>query len=617
MLDSFRTNMKGIAIGITILIGAVFAFSGTGALMVPGAGSEAAIVVNGVSVPEIEVLRAISRQKQRILSENEGLDASALEDELLRPNAMQQLIGLQVLIQEAEKQRMSVSEADINNLILESEAFQADGSFDQDTYRYMLQSSGYTSASYKQLVRSDLITQQLLFGVSDTNFVTEIELAGLAAITEQTRDFYYLTIPTAPIREMIDLSEEQLQQYYESNKGLYMTEPMVSVEYIELNPSQLADPALVSAETVQDRFDEELNSLDTAESRQAAHILLLDPDENVLAEVQERIDAGEDFSLLASEYSEDFGSAQTGGELGFSSGDTFPETFEAALGNLKIGEISEPVETDAGTHFIKLISIQQQEFNFDEEQERIAQELMREATSDLLIEKLELMKELSFNAESLADVAEDVDLTLNKTDLFSRRGGTGVSAIPSVISAAFSSEVLDDGYASEVLELGNDRYLVLKLVESVDARQLKLSEVADRVNSSLSEETVQKLMSNKGSQVLEQLKAGESIESIAKVEGYDWQVGLSVSRRSQEIDQEITSRVFSMSPSSGNDISDSFYLNNGDLLVVSLTQVNAGSLGVAPKEIITSLGDALELVANNRDMQAFQQTLINQADIVQ
>jgi peptidyl-prolyl cis-trans isomerase D len=144
--------------------------------------------------------------------------------------------------------------------------------------------------------------------------------------------------------------------------------------------------------------------------------------------------------------------------------------------------------------------------------------------------------ELSFNAESLADVAEDVDLTLDKTNLFSRRGGTGVSAIPSVISAAFSSEVLDDGYASEVLELGNDRYLVLKLVESVDARQLKLSEVADRVNSSLSEETVQKLMSNKGSQVLEQLKAGESIESIAKVEGYDWQVGLSVSRRSQEID---------------------------------------------------------------------------------
>ena len=72
-----------------------------------------------------------------------------------------------------------------------------------------------------------------------------------------------------------------------------------------------------------------------------------------------------------------------------------------------------------------------------------------------------------------------------------------------------------------------------------------------------------------------------------------------------------------MPPSIGNDISDSFYLNNGDLLVVSLTQVNAGSLGVAPKEIITSLGDALELVANNRDMQAFQQTLINQADIVQ
>ena len=178
MLDSFRTNMKGIAIGITILIGAVFAFSGTGALMVPGAGSEAAIVVNGVSVPEIEVLRAISRQKQRILSENEGLDASALEDELLRPNAMQQLIGLQVLIQEAEKQRMSVSEADINNLILESEAFQADGSFDQATYRCMLNSSRYTSASYTQMVRSDVITQELVSVVRYTDLVNNSEVTG-------------------------------------------------------------------------------------------------------------------------------------------------------------------------------------------------------------------------------------------------------------------------------------------------------------------------------------------------------------------------------------------------------------------------------------------------------
>jgi peptidyl-prolyl cis-trans isomerase D len=609
--------MKGIALGITILIGAVFAFSGTGALMVPGMGSEAAILVNGTAVSELEVLRAISRQKQRILSENEGLDPSVLEDELIRPNAIQQLIGLQVLIQEAEKQRMSVSEADINNLIIESEAFQSDGSFDQDTYRYMLQSGGYTSSTYKGLVRSDLITQQLVAGVSDTNFVTETELAGLAAITEQTRDFYYLTIPAAPIRETIDIPEEQLKEYYNSNRGSYMTEPLASVEYIELNPSKVADPALINEEIVKERFNEELSNLDIAESRQAAHILLSDPDENLLAEVQRKIDAGEDFSLLASEYSEDFGSAEIGGELGFSSGDTFPDEFETALSSLEIGEISGAVRTDAGTHFIKLISIQQQTFSFDEERERITEELMRDATSDLLVEKLELMKELSFNADSLADVAEDVGLALEKTELFSRGGGTGVAAIPDVISASFSSEVLDDGYASEVLELGDDRYLVLKLAEYVDARQLELAEVSDRVRQSLTEEILQELMQDKGSRVLEELRAGDSIESVAKAGDYEWQVGLSVSRRSQEIDQEITSRVFSMPSPDSDVVSDSFYLNNGDLMVASLSKVNSGSLAAAPKEVIVSLTDALELIGSNRDMQAFQQTLINQADIIQ
>ena len=396
-----------------------------------------------------------------------------------------------------------------------------------------------------------------------------------------------------------------------------MTEPLASVEYIELNPSKVADPALINEEIVKERFNEELSNLDIAESRQAAHILLSDPDENLLAEVQRKIDAGEDFSLLASEYSEDFGSAEIGGELGFSSGDTFPDEFETALSSLEIGEISGAVRTDAGTHFIKLISIQQQTFSFDEERERITEELMRDATSDLLVEKLELMKELSFNADSLADVAEDVGLALEKTELFSRGGGTGVAAIPDVISASFSSEVLDDGYASEVLELGDDRYLVLKLAEYVDARQLELAEVSDRVRQSLTEEILQELMQDKGSRVLEELRAGDSIESVAKAGDYEWQVGLSVSRRSQEIDQEITSRVFSMPSPDSDVVSDSFYLNNGDLMVASLSKVNSGSLAAAPKEVIVSLTDALELIGSNRDMQAFQQTLINQADIIQ
>jgi peptidyl-prolyl cis-trans isomerase D len=617
MLDSFRTNMRGIAIGITILIGAVFAFSGTGALMIPGIGSEAALLVNGVSISELEVLRAVDRSKQRILSGNDELDASLLDDEMIRPSAIQQLIGLEVLIQEARSNGMSASEEQATRQILDSEAFQSDGVFDQDTYRYMLQSGGYTSASYKQLVKTDLITQQLVSGVSDTNFITENELAALASITEQKRDFYYLTVPVSPIREGLVLSDEQQSDYYEDNKESYKTDPMVSVDYIELNPSQLADPSLINDDLIADRFQEELNNRDMSESRQAAHILLIDPSEEHIAEVQGKILAGEEFVKLASEYSEDFGSSELGGDLGFTSGNMFPEEFEKALKSLEIGAVSDAVKTDAGTHFIKLLAIQQESFLLEDEQDRISQELMREATSDALIAKLELMKELSFNAESLADVAEDVGLPLGKTELFSRKGGKGVAAIPEVISKAFSTEVVKEKYASEVLELGNDRYLVLKLSEYVDARQLELFEVKNSVLESLTEASVSEVMAAKGTEILARIDAGDSIESLAKEEGFEWQVGLSVSRRGGQVSQEVTSRVFAM-PIPGEDVeSESFYLSNGDLAIASLTKVIPGELGTVSQANLASLTDALTSMKSSSDMQAFQQILMNRANVEQ
>ena len=87
MLDSFRTNMRGIALGIVIFIGAIFAFSGTGSLLTV-ANVDTAIVVNDVNISENDVVRAILSQKRRILGENEGLDPAVLDDEMLRPGVI-------------------------------------------------------------------------------------------------------------------------------------------------------------------------------------------------------------------------------------------------------------------------------------------------------------------------------------------------------------------------------------------------------------------------------------------------------------------------------------------------------------------------------------------------
>ena len=617
MLDSFRTNMKGMAIGITVVIGVIFAFSGTGTLFLSGSGADAALIVNDSTITELQVVRAISSQKQRILNENEGLDASLLDDDLIRPNVVDQLIGRELLAQASQRQRMGVSEQTINDYILASEAFQSDGRFDQNRYRFALQQQGYTSASFKAMLSNDMRVQQLINGITDTVFATDLELSALASVTEQKRDFYYLRLPVAPIQESVVLSDEQISDYYQANLASYQTDAQVVVDYIELSPAQLVDPTLVTSGQIATRFEEELLTLDLAESRQVAHILLEDASDELVAEIQGKIIAGETFGELAREYSDDFASAESEGDLGYTAGDTFPEAFESALAILNLGEVSPPVTTDAGIHFIKLLDIQQDTYLLTDESPRIERELMREATTDQLIAKLELLKELSFNAESLTEVAEDVGLELNTSDAFSRFGGQGVTGIAKVSAAAFSDEVIKDKYASEVLDLGNDRYVVLKLNQYIDVRQKEMSEVRESVVVSLTASESAKRLADLGSELLAEIVAGSSVESVAKARKLEWQVGKSVNRRGIDVNAEVRSIVFNFPLPGAESVIDGFYLSNGDYVVAELTKVVSGDLSSLSQAEIGSLAAATRSMNASRDMLAYQDTLREKAEIVQ
>lgn len=617
MLDSFRTNMRTFALGIVIVIGFIFAFSGTGTMFLSGNSGDAAVVVGGEIVREIDVLRSISRQKQRILAENEGIDPSVLDDSLIRPSAVEQLISRQLLVQASGDRRMTVSPREVDQFILDIESFQTDGVFDQDLYKFAILNQGYTSADFKQQVKNDMLIQQLVQGLTDTAFTTDGELAALAAVTEQQRNYYYLTVPADEIRSSITLTEAQVNEFYDANKATYKTEPKVSVDYIELSADILADPTLITEDLVAARFEEEILSRDMAESRQAAHILLEDPADELVAEIQAKLDDGQDFARLASEYSVDFGSAETGGDLGYTSGDTFPEEFEKALKSLSIGSVSNPVKTDSGTHFIKLLDIEQQSFVLAEETPRITRDLMLEATTDTLVAKLELLKELSFNAESLAEVAEDVGLEMVTSEAFTQAGGEGIAAIPSVIKAAFSTEVVEDKFASEVIDLGNDRYVVVKLNEYYEARQQELAEVRDLLEATYTQQLVEETLADKGAGLAARVKAGETIEVVAKSEGLDWQVGISMTRRSRDVNSEINAKIFSLPVPADDGSVQTFSTSSGDLIVSSLINVTPGDVSALSSDEKASLASATLSINGNRDIQAFEAIVRAGTEIVQ
>ena len=615
MLESFRDNMKGIAFAIVVLIAIVFAFSGVGTLSVTGSASETAVEINGQRISELAVLRAINSEKQRILNENEGLDAALLEDDLIRPQVVEQLIGRTVLSQQAAAGGMAISSRSTGQLLLETPAFQTDGKFDQDLYLYNVRRMGYTSGEFLEMIEENLLVDQFVRGFVASGFSTGNELGLLANIFQQERDYYYLTLPLEPVAESIEVSDQQIIEYYDANKASFQEDEKVVVDYIELNPALFDTEGLVSEEQVKARFEEQAASMESAESLQAAHILLSDPSAELLAEIQSKLDGGEDFAALAKEYSEDVGSADFGGDLGFTTGDTFPEAFEAALVALEIGQVSAPVETDSGTHLIKLVDKQKTEIDFASERERIEQELVAEQRDQWLVEKLANLKELSYNAEDLAEVAEELELPPMRSRPFTREGGLGVTAYPAVIKAAFSPEVLDENYASEVIDLGDDRHVVIKLNKSIPARQKELTEVKPAIVSAITADLANAQLAEQGGALLDRVKAGETVEDVAKSQDLEWQVVMNAQRSSTDVDAEVKRFVFQLPATSESTVVDSFYATTGDFVVVAMTDVTLGDAGNLSAAEKASLLRAAAGANNSRELQAVQATLLAEAEI--
>ena len=616
MLDSFRSNMKGIAFGIVILIAIVFAFSGIGSLSVSGSASDTAVTVNGEKVTELSVARAITGEKRRILRENEGLDPAVLTDELIRPQVVDQIIGRKLLTQAAKSSGMGVSSRSTSKILLGTPAFQGeDGRFDQDLYLYTIRNQGYTSGTFLEMLKGDMLVEQYVRGFIASGFSTESEIDLLASITEQKRDYYYLTLPLQASLDAIDLKEQQIEDYYQANKQRYQAAEQVVIDYIELSPGLFSATQTVAEEQVRARYEEQLETLESTTSRQAAHILLADPSDATLSEITEKLAAGESFEALAKEYSEDVGSADFGGDLGYTSGDTFPESFEAALEALQVGEVSAPVATDSGTHLIKLLDIQEQTIDFDSERGRIEQELITELTDVWLVEKLAKLKELSYNAESLAEIADDLQLTAQVSEPFTRAGATGISAESAVVQAAFSAEVFEDNYASEVLELGDDRYVVLKLNKAIPARQKALAEVKSTVIATLTNELARDSLATQGRELEAQVDSGEQVESVAKAEDLDWQVVLDAKRSTGGLNDEIKRFVFQLPATATADLVESFYTRSGDFVLVVLTDVEAGASSNLSPEQTASLSNAGVSSSGGRELQAVQASLLNNADI--
>ena len=614
MLQNIRDNSQGwIAKTIIGVIVVLMALTGFDAIIQSTSNSQNAADVNGEKITQSSLNAAVDMQRRQLIQQfGKDFDASLLDDKLLRQASLDSLVDRTLLLQGAKEAGMGFSDASLDQLILQTPAFQVDGKFNAARFDQILQQQGMGRMEFRERLKQDVLVSQLQASLAASNFVTDAELENFVRLDKQTRDFASQTLHIDT--KSIDISDDELKAYYDEHKDQYMSPEQVVVEYVELRKESFFAQAEASDEELQALYQKEIANM--AEQRRAAHILLEVNDKlsdeqakAKLAEVAERLKQGEDFAKLAEEVSQDPGSASNGGDLGFAGPGVYDPEFEKSLYALKKDEVSAPVRSSFGWHLIKLLDVQAPEVpSFDSLKAKLEREVKAQQVEQRFVEAAKELEEASFEASDLAQPAQELGLQVQTSGAFGREGGEGVAANRQVVQAAFSPEVLEDGANSGAIELDPDTTLVLRVKEHKKPTLLPLEEVSAGIRDTLSRKKASEAAKAEGEALLAQLRDGGA-------SGKDWKVVEAATRSQEGVEPEVLQALFRMAkPEDGKSSFAGLTLNNGDYVVLRLDGVGQAKAELSAEEK-ASYRRFLASRAGQQDFAAYREQLKESADI--
>lgn len=626
MLQYIRDNSRGFLAKIFMaFVIAVFALFGVESIIGTFLTSDTALRVNDVELSEAQIENAVQRRIQQEISRMSEAELATLDEAAIRRQTIDELIQRELLVQAAADQGLTVSALALDRQIASSEDFQVNGVFNNERAQAVLMSAGYTPTSYRNLLAREGLLEQLINGYTGSTFVTNAELEGLAALSGQTRDIRYLLVDAGQDPMDIEVSDEEVATFYEQNQETFIREEHVSVNYLLLDKTALAESVEVPEEDIVARYEQEIAASAAQTERRASHILLeardaagLEEARELASELKNRLEAGESFEDLAAEYSDDTGSSNFAGDVGYTTGDSFVEAFETALQALEVGEVSAPVQTQFGIHLIKLTELNEAEVaSLDEVRDRIRSEIATEQTESRYQSLGEQLNTLAFESFDLQAPAEQLGLEIMQTDAFSQQGGSGIANEQSFINVAFSPEVLEDGLNSGLTRVDENRSVVVHLAEHQPAMVRPLEEVRPLILLRLRSDKLSQIAQERGERIQSSLAGDGDISGLFADFGLNWNRVDAMERDSQALNPQLRDWAFTLPEPSYTDDSNVHgqLLNSGTYAIVELQAVNPGSLEDLTEQELNSLQNFLAQQSATNLFAALLTKLENEADI--
>lgn len=505
MFDFVRKHTKIMMALMFLLIIPSFVLFGVDGYRRFNEGGEVVVRVAGHDIKQGEWDLMHKNETDRLRATMPTADAKLLDSPQARYATLERMVRERVLTEAADKEHLAISDARLARALQEDPSIAAlrrpDGTLDVERYRELAAMQGMTPAGFEARVRSSLSSRQVMDGVAGTGFVPKaVADLALNAFFDR-REIQVVRFNAADYTAKVNPTDAEIEAYYKDHASAFFAPESANVEYVTLDLDAIKKSITLNEADLKTYYEQNLARLAGQEQRRASHILINAPKsasaderakakakaEALLAEVKK---APATFADVAKKNSQDPGSAPNGGDLDFFAHGAMVKPFEDAAFSMKVGDISDVVESEFGYHIIKLTDIKSApKRSLEEMRPELEADLKTQQAQRKYAETAEIFSNGVYEqSESLKPVADKLKLEIKTATGLSRDaapGTKGVLANPKFLAALFASDATEKKRNTEAIEVGANQLASGRVTQYTPARTLPLAEVKDKVRAQL------------------------------------------------------------------------------------------------------------------------------------
>jgi peptidyl-prolyl cis-trans isomerase D len=571
-------------------------------------GRDTVASVNGMDISRREFDEQVRQQQESIQRMFGGrIDPAAFDNPETRRAVLDQMVAERLVATETSKRNLYIDDKRLSELILAVPQFQADGKFSEPLFENAARSQNppLTPRQFAERLRQNFALQQLPGSIGESAIVPRAVSARLASIEAEQREVSQATIPAKQFIGQVKIDDAKLKEYYDSHLAEFRTPERVRAEYVVLSADNLARQEPVTDDELKKAYDARASAFRVEEQRRASHVLVKTKEEadKIVAELKKNPNA---FAELAKKQSQDTGSAEKGGDLGWFGRGMMVKPFEDAVFGMKQGELR-VAQSEFGFHVIKLTGIQEGKSRpFDEVKKELAIDLTRQKAQKKYGESADAFGNMVYEqSESLKPAAERFKLQIQTTGWITKSARQELGALdnPKLLAALFSRDAIVNKRNTDAIEVAPNTLVAARVIAHEPEAQRKFEEVKDEIAENLRRQEATRLAEQDGAAKLTQLQKGEQASVV-------WSAPKLVSRRdAQGLPNEVLRKVVAADASKlpaylGLPMPGSGYI------ILRISKVIAGQPADDPgrdQRIANAVGQA--------DFEAFLTSLKGRADI--